>query len=86
MVMTPDEATHIRDSDGNEKRVMLGNVYESSYVPNRWMPYKQFQRNFKYTDENGHVLINTQGAEAWLEGKMLISEEEAHNAHQTGRG
>jgi adenosine deaminase CECR1 len=86
MVMTPHEATHIRDSDGNVKRVMLGNVYEPSYVPNRWMPYKQFQRNFKYTDENGHVLRNTQGAEIWLERKMLISEEEAHNAHQTGRG
>jgi adenosine deaminase CECR1 len=50
------------------------------------MPYKQFQRQFDFTDEKGQILRKTHGAETWLERKMLISEEEAHNAHQSGKG
>ena len=86
MVMTLHEATHIKESDGIETYVPLGNLWDRKYVPNRWMSYKQFQRQFEFTDEDGQVLRKTHGAEAWLEKKMIISEEEAHNSHQTGRG
>lgn len=86
MVMTLHEATHTKDVKGFETYVPLGNVWDEEYVPNRWMSYKQFQRQFEFTDENGQVLKRTPGAEAWLERKMVISEEEAHSAHQTGRG
>jgi len=86
MVMTLHEATRTKDSDGIEIFAPLGNVWDQNYVSNRWMSYKQFQRQFEYTDEAGHVLRKTAGAETWLERKMIISEEEAHSAHQTGRG
>jgi adenosine deaminase CECR1 len=86
MVMTLHEATHIKGLDGSETYVPLGNVWDQKYTSNRWMSYKQFQRQFEFTDENGQVLRKTAGAETWLERKMIISEDEAHNAHQTGRG
>jgi adenosine deaminase CECR1 len=86
MVMTLDEATHAKDPDGIETYVPLGDVWDENYVPNRWMPYKKFQRQFEYTDERGHILRKTHGAETWLERKMIISEEEAHNAHQSSKG
>ena len=86
MVMTLHEATHTKDSDGAEIYVPLGNLWDSKYVSNRWMSYKQFQRQFEFTDEKGHILRKTPGAEAWLETKMIISEDEAHNAHQSGKG
>ena len=86
MVMTSDEATHTKDSDGKEIYVPLGDVWDENYISNTWMPYKQFQRQFDFTDEKGHVLRKTHGAETWLERKMLISEEEAHNSHQSGKG
>jgi adenosine deaminase CECR1 len=85
MVMTLDEATHSKDSDGKETYVPLGDLWDENYVCNTWMPYKKFQRQFEFTD-NGHVLRKTHGAETWLERKMIISEEEAHNAHQSGKG
>ena len=86
MVMTPEEATHTTDEDGKERRVPLGNVYDPAYVCNSWMSYKQFQRQFDFTDNSGKGLRGSVGAEIWLERKMLISEEEAHHSHQTGRG
>jgi adenosine deaminase CECR1 len=86
MVMTPYEATHEKDADGNERFTKLGNVWDLEYVPNRWMPYKEFQKNFEFIDERGYILRCTEGAERWLERKMEISEEEAHNTYQTGRG
>ena len=86
MVMTLHEATHTKGPDGIETYVPLGDVWDERYVSNRWMSYKQFQRQFEFTDENGHVLRKTLGAEAWLERKMIISEEEAHNVKQSGRG
>lgn len=86
MVMTPHEATHIKDSDGNEQSVDLGNVFDEEYVSNRWMPYKQFQRQFFFRDDSGREWQRTTGAEAWLETKMHISEEEAHGTRQTSRG
>ncbi|KAG4426393.1 hypothetical protein IFR04_000576 [Cadophora malorum] len=86
MVMTPHEATHVKDSDGNEQSVDLGNIFDEQYVCNRWMPYKQFQRLFFYRDDSGREWQRTSGAEAWLEMKMHISEEEAHGVRQTSRG
>ncbi|KAG4427099.1 hypothetical protein IFR05_017418, partial [Cadophora sp. M221] len=73
MVMTPHEATHVKDSDGNKQSVDLGNVFDEDYVSNRWMPYKQFQRQFFFRDDSGQM-------------KMHISEEEAHGTRQTSRG
>jgi adenosine deaminase CECR1 len=86
MVMTPHEATHELDPEGTKIYVELGNVWDLNYTPNRWMAYKEFQRKFHFIDEHGHVLTGTEGAEIWLEGKMEISEYEAHNSRQTGRG
>ena len=86
MVMTPHEATHVKDSDGNEQSVDLGNIFDEQYVCNRWMPYKQFQQLFFYRDDSGREWQRTSGAEAWLEMKMHISEEEAHGVRQTSRG
>jgi adenosine deaminase CECR1 len=86
MVMTLHEATHIKGPDGIETYVPLGDVWDERYVSNRWMSYKQFQRQFEFTDEKGHVLRKTLGAEAWLERKMTISEAEAHNAQQSSKG
>lgn len=86
MVMTPHEATHVKDSDGNERPVDLGNIFDEQYVSNRWMPYKQFQRQFFFTDDSGREWQRTGGAEKWLEKKMHISEEEAHGTRQTSRG
>jgi adenosine deaminase CECR1 len=86
MVMTLDEATHTKDANGVKTYVPLGDVWDENYEPNRWMSYKKFQRHFKYTDRSGHVLRNTHGAETWLEQKMIISEEEAHNVHQSSKG
>ena len=34
MVMTPHEATHVKDSEGNEKAIDLGNVFDEQYVSN----------------------------------------------------
>ena len=86
MVMTPHEATHTKDAAGVETYVPLGDIWESSYTCNTWMPYKQFQNEFEFVDEDGQVYKKTSGAERWLERKMLISEEEAHGSPQTGRG
>jgi adenosine deaminase CECR1 len=86
MVMTPHEATHVKDADGTEKNAPLGNVWDTDYVSNAWMPYKTFQRQFKLSTSDGRLLRGTKGAETWLEEKMQISEEEAHGTHQTGRG
>ena len=55
----------------------LGDIWDPNYIPLQWMPYKQFQNQF----EGG-----TKGAEKWLSSKMVFSEEEAHNASQTGKG
>lgn len=85
MVMTPHEATSVKTVDG-EKFVPLGNVWDPEYVSNTWMSYKEFQKNFVYNDDEGRILLGTEGAEMWLEKKMQISEEEAHGTHQTGRG
>jgi adenosine deaminase CECR1 len=86
MVMTPHEATHVKDADGTEKNVPLGNVWSSDYVSNTWMSYKEFQNTFVFIASDGTRLRGTEGAEIWLEQKMQISEEEAHATHQTGRG
>lgn len=86
MVMTPHEATHEKASDGSQKYVPLGDVWTPDYICNSWMLYKDFQRLFRVETENGEVLRKTRGAEAWLERKMQIGEEEAHGTHQTGRG
>ncbi|RDL39589.1 uncharacterized protein BP5553_03929 [Venustampulla echinocandica] len=86
MVMTKHEATHPRNTAGDKAYHPLGNVWEEDYICNTWMPYKDFQRHFKFVEENGHELEGTSGAEAWLERKMIISEEEAHGTHQTGHG
>lgn len=86
MVMTKHEATHPKNSAGDKAYHPLGDVWSDAYVSNTWMPYKDFQRDFKFTDENGDVLLGTSGAETWLERKMIISEEEAHSIHQTGHG
>ncbi|KAF7904325.1 hypothetical protein EAF00_001659 [Botryotinia globosa] len=85
MVMTPHEATHVKGEE-KETYVPLGDVTDIDYVSNRWMPYKQFQRQFNFVDENDTRLSGTTGAEIWLERKMLISEDEAHGCSQTGRG
>ncbi len=86
MVMTRSEATREKDAEGIERDVELGNIWDATYVPNRWMLYREFQRLFEFTDEHGYTSRGTEGAEEWLEKKMQISEEEAHNVHQTGRG
>jgi adenosine deaminase CECR1 len=86
MVMTVREATHLKDANGLEKEVELGNIFQPQYISNRWMSYQEFQRNFRYVDETMRMLSGTKGAETWLERKMLISEEEAHGTRQTGRG
>ena len=86
MVMTPHEATHKKGEAGTEEYCPLGNVWDSSYIPNTWMPYKEFQRQFEFVDEKGQNLSKTVGAETWLERKMQISEEEAHGCLQTGHG
>ena len=86
MVMTPHEATHVKSADGTQQFVPLGNIWDSEYVSNTWMPYKVFQRQFKFSSSDGRILIGTRGAETWLEEKMQISEEEAHGTQQTGRG
>jgi len=86
MVMTPHEATHFKATDGTEKHIPLGNVWDPAYIPNNWMSYQDFQQHFKFTDDDGDNLQGTTGAELWLERKMQISEEEAHACHQTGRG
>ncbi|PBP27935.1 adenosine/AMP deaminase [Diplocarpon rosae] len=85
MVMTPKEANTIRDAKGNQQYVGLGDVFDENYVSNRWMSYKQFQQLFSFQDNFGQKLKGTSGAEAWLEQKMHISEEEAHSCRQTGR-
>ncbi|KAF5879502.1 putative adenosine amp deaminase protein [Botrytis fragariae] len=85
MVMTPHEATHVKGEE-KETYVPLGDITDIDYVSNRWMPYKQFQRQFNFVDENDARLSGTTGAEIWLERKMLISEDEAHGCSQTGRG
>ncbi|KAF7907483.1 uncharacterized protein EAF01_005069 [Botrytis porri] len=85
MVMTPHEATHVKGEE-KETFVPLGDVTDIDYVPNRWMPYKQFQRQFNFVDESDTRLSGTTGAEIWLERKMLISEDEAHSCSQTSRG
>ncbi|CAD6439791.1 b412b1f9-ccf0-446c-a8d7-81504a189034 [Sclerotinia trifoliorum] len=85
MVMTLHEATHVK-SEEKEINVPLGNVMDGDYVSNRWMLYKEFQKGFNFVDENGRELIGTAGAEEWLQRKMQISEEEAHDCSQTGRG
>ena len=86
MVLTLHEATHVKDAAGKETHVPLGNVWDTGYVCNAWMPYKKFQQYFDFVDENGQALKGTLGAEIWLERKMLISEDEAYSVHQTGRG
>ncbi|KAF7957701.1 hypothetical protein EAE96_003272 [Botrytis aclada] len=85
MVMTPHEATHVKGEE-KETYVPLGDITEIDYVPNSWMPYKQFQERFNFVDETDTRLSGTTGAETWLERKMLISEDEAHGCSQTGRG
>lgn len=85
MVMTPHEATYVKDAAGKETHVPLGNVWDEHYIRNTWMPYKEFQKKFRH-EEHGEILEGTLGAEVWLERKMLISEEEAHGVHQTGHG
>ncbi|KAK2627305.1 hypothetical protein QTJ16_003271 [Diplocarpon rosae] len=86
MVMTPKEANTIRDAKGNQQHVGLGDVFDENYVSNSWMSYKQFQQLFSFQDSLGQSFKGTSGAEAWLEQKMHISEEEAHGCRQTGRG
>ena len=86
MVLTPHEATHIQDRQGGEKYIPLGNIFHEDYVPNAWMPYKQFQNEFELVDEKNQTLSKTEGAESWLTTKLQISEEEAHNTCQTSRG
>ncbi|EKD20370.1 adenosine/AMP deaminase [Drepanopeziza brunnea f. sp. 'multigermtubi' MB_m1] len=86
MVMSPEEACQLKDPTGNLQDVGLGSVFDDNYVSNRWMPYKQFQQLFYYTDNVERELAGTSGAETWLEHKMHISEEEAHGRGQTGRG
>ena len=86
MVLTPHEATHIRDRQGGEKYVPHGNIFHEDYVSNTWMPYKQFQNEFELVDEKNQTLSKTEGAESWLTTKLQISEEEAHNTCQTSRG
>ncbi|KAG4431778.1 hypothetical protein IFR05_012735 [Cadophora sp. M221] len=86
MVMTSHEATYIKDSESNEKSVGLGNVFDEQYVSNRWMSYKEFQRLFSFRDDFSRKWQQTTGAEAWLEMKMHILEEEAHGTRQTSRG
>jgi adenosine deaminase CECR1 len=86
MVLTPHEATHPKDINGAEEHVPLGNIFHGDYNSNAWMPYRQFQNEFEVVDENKQVLAKTPGAELWLQRKLQISEEEAHNAQQTHRG
>lgn len=86
MVMTAEEACHSKDAAGNPQYVGLGNIFDDSYISNRWMSYKQFQNQFSLTDSVEQELTGTAGAETWLEHKMHISEEEAHGCGQTGRG
>lgn len=86
MVMTRHEATHVKGSDGLETETPLGNVFDANYVPNQWMLYKEFQQAFLLVDENQVSLEGTEGAETWLERKMIITEEEAHGTQQTGKG
>lgn len=87
MVMTFQEATHVKGPDGMEVEVGLDDVFEAQYVSNRWMKYQDFQHRFTFYDnESNTTWIGTSGAEAWLEKKMLLSEEEAHSIKQTGKG
>lgn len=86
MVLTAHEAEHIKDGNGTEKRVPLGNIFDKNYVSNTWMKYKQFQNEFKLVDEQRQVLSKTAGAEIWLARKLQISEQEAHGVHQTCKG
>jgi adenosine deaminase CECR1 len=66
MILTSHEATHIKDVNGTEKHVPLGNIFHRDYVSNTWMLYKAFQNEFESVDEKGKVLSKTSGAELWL--------------------
>ncbi|KAH8809299.1 hypothetical protein F5884DRAFT_822343 [Xylogone sp. PMI_703] len=85
MVQTHDEAIHIQNLAGVVERVGLGNIFSPEYIPNQWMKYKDFQKAFKI-EQDGVVRSDIEAAESWLAGKMHISEKEAHNERQTGRG
>ncbi|KAG9236353.1 adenosine deaminase family protein-like protein [Amylocarpus encephaloides] len=86
MVMKESEALQYRNPDGTECERPLGNIFTTNYVANTWMRYRAFQRKFMRVDETSRLLKGREEAEKWLEHKMLISEEEAHGIHQTGRG
>lgn len=49
-------------------------VFDADYLAGEWMPYVKFCERF-----SGGV----EGAEEWLEGKMVLKEEEVHDISQT---
>ncbi|KAH8811980.1 adenosine deaminase family protein-like protein [Xylogone sp. PMI_703] len=85
MVQTPFEATHLKNGNGEVEPVGLGNIFANDYIPNRWMRYKDFQKKF-HIKRGEDVESSIEAVEEWLVHKMHISEEEAHNTRQTGRG
>lgn len=50
------------------------------------MRYQDFQDAFSLNLPSGDTLKGTSGAETWLEQKLQITEEEAHNTRQTTAG
>jgi adenosine deaminase CECR1 len=53
------------------------NLFDPNYKPLSWMNYQEFWRAF----QGGYP-----AAEAWLVSKMLLTEQEAHELNQTGKG
>ncbi|RFU31641.1 hypothetical protein B7463_g4687, partial [Scytalidium lignicola] len=85
MVQTLYEATHIKNSEGEMEHVGLADIFSPHYIHNRWMRYKDFQNKFQI--KHGEDMESSiEVVESWLVQKMHISEEEAHNTKQTGRG
>lgn len=91
MVQTYKEATRITNKAGESEDVGLGDIFSSEYIPNQWMRYKDFQHGFAHgfaaaQGRSGTQESDIKATEDWLVQKMHISEEEAHNTRQTGRG
>jgi adenosine deaminase CECR1 len=74
--------------DAKEKKISTeSNIFSPNYASMRWMKYKDFQEKFNWRDDtNGTHYQGVDMVEAWLEKKMLFSEDEVHGVRQTSRG
>ena len=74
--------------DVKEKKASTdSNIFSPNYTSMRWMRYKDFQHQFDWTDDtDGIHYKGVNMVEAWLEKKMVFSEDEVHGVRQTSRG